>query len=253
VTGFDAALHYLSRGFSVVALAPGTKRPVSAWADYQRRRLSEAEAQTWWRACADAGVAIVCGGISGVVVLDIDPRHGGEASLARFAVPEAPEVRTGGGGRHLYFALEGRERVTKLTGLLRGVDLQGEGALAIAPPSIHPNGQRYVWVPGRRLGEVPLPPIPNWLRRLMRERELRQTPPVSSGLAHVSLKLEHVLTHLDSIRRSGRGWTARCPAHDDRVPSLAIGLGERGQVLLYCHAGCSYPAIWAALMQLGTA
>jgi hypothetical protein len=39
-------------------------------------------------------------------------------------------------------------------------------------------------------------------------------------------------------RRSGRTWLARCPAHDDRRPSLAIRDGGDGHVLVHCHAGC---------------
>jgi len=38
---------------------------------------------------------------------------------------------------------------------------------------------------------------------------------------------------------SGNGFKARCPVHDDRTPSLSIGTGRNGIVLLHCHAGCS--------------
>jgi hypothetical protein len=48
-------------------------------------------------------------------------------------------------------------------------------------------------------------------------------------------------------RRSGRGWMARCPAHNDRQPSLSIADGADGRLLLYCFAGCSWLAIQAAL------
>lgn len=40
-------------------------------------------------------------------------------------------------------------------------------------------------------------------------------------------------------RRFGTGWVARCPAHDDRNPSLSIGVGSNGCGLLKCHAGCT--------------
>jgi hypothetical protein len=39
-------------------------------------------------------------------------------------------------------------------------------------------------------------------------------------------------------RRNGRGWRAHCPAHDDRTPSLSVSVGNSGQALLCCHAGC---------------
>ena len=39
-------------------------------------------------------------------------------------------------------------------------------------------------------------------------------------------------------RRSGEGYTSRCPGHDDSTPSLSIRKAHDGRVLLYCHAGC---------------
>ena len=47
-------------------------------------------------------------------------------------------------------------------------------------------------------------------------------------------------------KRSGTGWVDHCPAHDDKNPSLSIDLGRDGQLLLRCHAGCSFEAIIAA-------
>jgi 5S rRNA maturation endonuclease (ribonuclease M5) len=49
-----------------------------------------------------------------------------------------------------------------------------------------------------------------------------------------------------NVRKAGDGWTARCPAHDDRRNSLSIGEGEGGRTLLKCHAGCALDDILAA-------
>ena len=51
--------------------------------------------------------------------------------------------------------------------------------------------------------------------------------------------------------RSGNGWTARCPAHDDRAPSLSISENREGRVLVKCHAGCPQAAVIDALKSLG--
>ena len=48
-------------------------------------------------------------------------------------------------------------------------------------------------------------------------------------------------------QRSAQGWTACCPAHDDRSPSLSIACGDDGRVLLHCHAGCRFTEIASAL------
>jgi AAA domain len=47
--------------------------------------------------------------------------------------------------------------------------------------------------------------------------------------------------------RAGKGWSARCPAHEDGTASLSIDEGKDGRVLVYCHAGCQPEAICSAL------
>jgi RecA-family ATPase len=57
-----------------------------------------------------------------------------------------------------------------------------------------------------------------------------------------------VLARLDRHKAKGHGqWIARCPAHDDRNPSLSIKEGENGAVLLKCFAGCDTAAVVAAM------
>jgi putative DNA primase/helicase len=48
-------------------------------------------------------------------------------------------------------------------------------------------------------------------------------------------------------RRSGTGWIARCPAHEDKAPSLSLRVTETGRLLAYCHAGCTFDEIRQAL------
>jgi hypothetical protein len=49
-----------------------------------------------------------------------------------------------------------------------------------------------------------------------------------------------LLFHLDKVRKTGAGrWIARCPAHDDKSPSLAIRELDDGRVLIHCFSGCA--------------
>jgi hypothetical protein len=57
---------------------------------------------------------------------------------------------------------------------------------------------------------------------------------------------EDLLPRLEAVRRSSRGYRARCPAHDDKTPSLSVRDGERG-VLVKCWAGCHLQDITAAI------
>ena len=55
--------------------------------------------------------------------------------------------------------------------------------------------------------------------------------------------IDSVLSHFKGVRKSTNGWTACCPAHQDRHPSLSIGVGKDRRILLKCHAGCTFESI----------
>jgi len=59
--------------------------------------------------------------------------------------------------------------------------------------------------------------------------------------------IERVLERLEGVKCSGKGWIARCPAHDDRRPSLSIREGDDGTLLLKCWVGCTFSEIMQAL------
>jgi hypothetical protein len=63
----------------------------------------------------------------------------------------------------------------------------------------------------------------------------------------VDAPITRVLSRLEKVSRTGDGWSARCPSHEDGSPSLSVGVGEGGRVLLRCHAGCALEDIVAAL------
>jgi hypothetical protein len=57
-----------------------------------------------------------------------------------------------------------------------------------------------------------------------------------------------LLTRLNQVKATGPGrWIARCPAHEDRHPSLSIRELDDGRILLHCFAGCSVHEITQAI------
>ena len=51
--------------------------------------------------------------------------------------------------------------------------------------------------------------------------------------------IDDLLSRLDKVKSNGRNqWTACCPAHDDRDPSLAVKVLSDGRILIKCFAGC---------------
>lgn len=163
----QCALEYLRRGWSAIPIRPHDKRPAIRWLEFQQRLATEDEVKGWFQRWPDGNVGVVTGVISGLVVLDIDPRHGGDTSFVKLIqkhgpLPHTIEARTGGGGRHVYFAHPGgiiRNRV----GLVPGIDLRGDGGCMVAPPSIHASGMAYSWLPGQDPQTAALAPMPSWL------------------------------------------------------------------------------------------
>lgn len=134
---------YIRRG-PIIRVGCGDKRPLIRWEEFQHRRPSVPEVQAWLSCWREAGIGIVTGSISGIVMLDIDPRHGGDTSLKSLErqhnpMPMTGECRSGGGGRHLYFAHPGGV-VRNKVGLAAGADLRGDAGYVVAPPSIHASG-----------------------------------------------------------------------------------------------------------------
>ncbi len=165
----EAPLGYLKHGWAVVPAGKRAKRPIVRWQRFQHEMPAKEQLTGWYERWPQANLAVVTGGISGIVVVDIDPRHDGAESLAALearhgALPETVESATGGGGRHVYFAHPGRE-VRNRVGLAPGIDMRGDGGCIIVPPSVHPSGKRYRWKPGRAPGQIELAPLPVWLEQ----------------------------------------------------------------------------------------
>jgi hypothetical protein len=98
----------------------------------------------------DTGIAVRTGAESGLVVLDVDPQHGGDDTLAELlaahgVLPITVECFTGGGGRHIYFRHPGGEVRNSAGKVGPGLDIRGDGGYVVAPPSPHPSGRRYEW------------------------------------------------------------------------------------------------------------
>lgn len=85
-------------------------------------------------------LAIRTGSISGLVVIDIDPEHGGQITPA--LMPRTGYVRTGSGGLHLYYRHPGAHVPNSQSRLAPGVDVRGDGGYVVAPPSVHPRTRR---------------------------------------------------------------------------------------------------------------
>jgi hypothetical protein len=186
-----AALDYGRLGWSVIPIAHRGKQPLIRWQVFQHRRPDPTEIAEWFTHWPDANLAVVTGVVSGLVVLDLDPQHGGEASIAQLERTKGPlaetvEARTGGGGRHFYFAHSG-EILRNRVGIAPGLDLRGDGGYVVAPPSIHASGEPYRWE--RSPDVCRLAALPDWL----------------SGTPAAHGRRGHPLSHWRRLLREGVG------------------------------------------------
>jgi len=187
----QVAIKYAQRGFAVFPLVTRTKEPATAHGCKDATRDPAIITRRWWSR-ASRGVAIRTGQASRLIVLDIDPRHGGDESLADLEqkygpLPSAPTVHTGSDGKHYYLAypLEnlayppGAGEISCRVGLggFSGVDLKADGGYVVAPPSIHPNGNRYHWDVVHDLDSTAIPPVPAWILELAEQgRDVERVP-----------------------------------------------------------------------------
>ena len=54
---------------------------------------------------------------------------------------------------------------------------------------------------------------------------------------------EQFISRLGKVKGRNGSWTARCPAHNDKGPSLAVRETDDGRVLVHCFAGCETASV----------
>ena len=125
---------------------PG-KHPVGRWTDFQERLPTVDEVDTWFTSMR-CNIGTVTGQVSGLVVVDIDGAEGIKSARDLELEPTLMS-RTGGGGRHLFYAT--RNPVPSKVRIVDGIDIRGEGAYVVLPPSSHLSGRHYEWLEPRGL------------------------------------------------------------------------------------------------------
>ena len=232
VSHLVAALRYASLGWQVIPLhtpegkdgcscgratcdrSRGKHPRMSDWV--KRASTDEGAIRGWWRTYPHANVGLVTGARSGFFVLDVDPDHGGEVSLAALiathgALPATVEALTGSGGRHLLFKYPGHHIPNSTSRLGPGLDIRGDGGQIVAAPSMHYSGGTYEWQrdcePGRQLADAP-----SWLLELIHEPVRVAPTPRSQPIDQAARRASAYLAKLPGAVSGERGheatWTA---------------------------------------------
>ena len=169
----SAALYCTAFGLRVHPLKIRGKTPIlKGWQDKATTEATLLE--QWAQDYPRANAGIVTGAPSGVIIIDMDVRGGAHASLDHLKrqygeLPLSWEVLTPG-GRHLYLRHPGGQvRTCKLA---PGIEVLGDGANAVAPGSIHPDGDAYRWNPFLHPEVQPLAETPEWLLNLFKQKRI---------------------------------------------------------------------------------
>jgi hypothetical protein len=110
--------------------------------------VDPAEIHRWWTRQPLANIGLDCVG-SGLVVVDIDPRNGGDATwaslLAKHGDLRSPvRSATGGGGEHHFFSAAESGWQAIAASERPGIDIKHHGYVVL-PPSRHASGRVYAW------------------------------------------------------------------------------------------------------------
>lgn len=152
------ALEYVDSGWSVLPVKPEDKRPyMTNWLQYNHTRATKEMVQNWFNNLSGAGIGVVTGKISNIVVLDVESycKIPIDELLRRY--PTQLYSKTGSGGYHLYFQYPtGVPKVGNRVGIFEGADLRADGGFIVLPPTLHPNGNRYEWISRGVPGAFPM-------------------------------------------------------------------------------------------------
>ena len=142
----DWALFYAGLGWRVFPLASYAKVPQKGSAGFLDATTDPEQIRAWWGTTPKANIGLATGAGSGIVVLDEDPRNGGDADPLR--LPPTLTALTWSGGRHFYYAHSAPLPSDHTGKIAKGIDAQGDGAYVVAPPSLIRHGGRqggYRW------------------------------------------------------------------------------------------------------------
>lgn len=149
------AYAYLERGYSVVPIAPGTKRPgqysesegwrgLFDWERFNQRLPTDLELAIWYT-WPRAGIGLLTGKLSGVIGLDRDYDAPGTDALERM-IPYTPVKKKGAKGYTAFFRYNGEKSCSFNIGGARVLDVLSDGRQTLMPGTIHPDGHTYIYL-----------------------------------------------------------------------------------------------------------
>lgn len=144
----DYITEYVDSGWSILPVKPEEKRPYMInWLQYTHSRANKTTVDNWFKNLSGAGVGVVTGKISNIVVLDVESYCKTPIDELLKMYPTQMVSKTGSGGYHLFYQYPtGVSKVSNRVGIFEGADLRADGGFIVLPPTTHPSGGKYEWI-----------------------------------------------------------------------------------------------------------
>jgi hypothetical protein len=156
----EASLPLYKRGYSVVPLVHGTKRPyIKGWSALCKEKASRQDMNKWYKG-EPLNIGLALGEASGLIALDFDYDKDGMHDKVREVLTDDTICKTANKGFTTFFRFNG-ERPQKWS--IDGesvLELLSTGNQTVLPPSVHPEGGIYRYTTRRTLGTCSLHDIP---------------------------------------------------------------------------------------------
>lgn len=197
---FDQAIKYFYLGLNLVPLIEKGKTSIIPWKRYQIENVTLNEIDRWWSQWPWANIGIITGTINKLLVLDVDGEEGRQSlKIASHEAPINTPTARSSRGKHYYFR-ENRA-FSSYIGFLPGMDIRCEGALIVAPPSIHASGKTYTWE--KSIFDVDLEDTPTWLSEILYEKEAEKEAKDKSRSGRIPLGRRNAeLTRISGVLRN---------------------------------------------------
>jgi hypothetical protein len=236
-----AALAYAELGWRVFPCLPKQKVPATEHG-VKDATCDEEQIRRWWKKWPDANIAVACGEVSGIHVVDVDVTADGKVNglntihqlaMSGKIMPKTILQKTPRGGVHYFYKTDNPPY--NKNSFMPGVDIRTKGYYVVLTPSIHPNGGEYEWAPGSSPWQREAAEFPDFMRP--QPKVIPKSSPSPAGVVEVKPADEETLRRAAAYLATcdpavqGEGghdkllWAASCMVHgfllsDDQASTL---------------------------------
>lgn len=225
----EVALRLRRQGISSFP-ASGKRPGIPTWAQFTAHIPAESQIRAWAQAGRYQNIAVVCGAVSQLVVIDLDGDNAVSTFWARWSFDTLVISSGGGHGEHVYLRPAVMPPTVRAMGIAGGgnIEVRAEGTYVIGPPSVHPEtGAAYTVKHRRPILQVDdLEDLLAWVRGLTARSHVGERRESGGGLpgANNQRAIGFAMTALeseaDAVRRTPKG------GQNDRLNLAAYSLGQ---------------------------